>query len=315
MARGRVLVTGAGGFVGRHVMDVARAAGLEVVAAEGDLRDADRARSAVAEAQPSGVVHLAAVRGAGAGPGAAHTGALAANAAMSANVLGAVAELAPDAVVLLPGSAAQYGHGALEALAESAPLAPVSAYGAAKSAIELAALQSSPSRVVCARTFNLIGPGQPPGAPVASWARQLAEAEAQPGAPRTLRTGRLDVVRDLLDVRDAADAYLALLAAGVEGPVNVCSGHGVLLSDVLDLLLASTSTEVEHARDPGLERIHDPPHVVGDLSRLQALTGWAPRRTLERSVVDVLDAWREQVRSAAGAQGQHLTSPVAAAGR
>ncbi len=287
-----VLVTGATSFVGLHVLERARAQELEAVAAHGDLRDPAVVRELVADTRPAAVLHLASAR--------SRTSDVWEVAAddlrMAGNVLAAVAGRAPEAPVLFAGSAAQYGRGADRPLPETAPLAPVGAYGAVKSLLEAAC--TSPVlrggvRVIWARSFNHVGPGQGLDAPVPSWAKQVAEAEQ--GGSAVLRTGRLDVVRDFLDVRDVADAYLALVASPAEGAVNVCSGLGVRLGDVAETLRSLSGHAVAIEQDPSLDREIDPPHVVGDPGRLRELTGWQPRFELERSLRDVLDEWRRRV--------------------
>jgi len=299
MQLGQVLVTGASGFVGRHLVERAAVHGIEAVAAEGDLRRPEAARAAVGDTRPSAVVHLAGVL-----PGmpAGACAALSEDATMAANVLAAVAEIAPEAPVLIPGSAAEYGLGPPVPLTESMPLAPVSAYGAAKLALERACLATEGVRVIAARAFNHLGPGQGPGAPVAAWARQLADAER--AGSGVLRTGDLDPVRDLLDVRDVADAYLALVGSDAEGPVNVCSGRPRALREVVERLVELCSAEVSMELDPALVRSVDPPHVVGDPTRVRELTGWEPRLDLDRSLRDVLEEWRGRMPSGAGRAGR-----------
>jgi GDP-4-dehydro-6-deoxy-D-mannose reductase len=287
-----LLVTGATGFVGSHVMVRAADRGLEAVAAHGDLRDSNAASALVADTTPAAVLHLATSRA----PSAGGTWqGLADDLLMVGNVLVAVAAIVPDAAVLVPGSAAQYGLAGPESLRESAPIAPVSAYGAAKSVLERAC--SSPAlnggvRVIWTRSFNHIGPGQGLEAPVPRWARQAVDAENRGSG--IIRTGRLDVVRDFLDVRDVADAYLDLVVSDAEGVVNVCSGKGVRLGEIAEMLVALTGADVAVECDEALERAVDPPHVVGDPSRLQELTGWTPSIDLERSLRDVLDEWRRR---------------------
>lgn len=288
-----VLVTGATGFVGAHALDRAGAHGFEAVAARGDLRDAENAERLVLETAPSAVLHLASAR---ARAGDDVWSWLADDVRMGGNILSAVASHAPHAPVLVPGSAAQYGLAGPEPVSEAAPVAPVSTYGAVKSVLEAAwtarALRGD-VRVIWARSFNHLGPGQGLEAPVPSWARQVAEAE-RAGAG-TLRTGRLDVVRDFLDVRDVADAYLELVARPVEGAVNVCSGAGVRLGGIADSILRMSAAAISIEEDPGLERPVDPPSVVGDPARLFELTGWRPSIDLETSLRDVLDEWRRRV--------------------
>jgi GDP-4-dehydro-6-deoxy-D-mannose reductase len=295
MARCDVLVTGARGFVGGHVLYRARAAGLDAVAADGDLRDATHVDAVVAAAHPRAVVHLAATR-----RGGPPWPALLDDLAMAGAVAAAVARHAPDAPLLIAGSAAQYGVGLPRAVTEQDSTVPMSTYGAVKSIVEQAVLTpplGGGLRIIAARSFNHVGPGQGPEAPAAQWAREIVAAEAKGGG--TIRTGELGVVRDFLDVRDVADAYLALVHSPAEGIVNVCSGVPTPLRRVLDALVEAAAVPITVERDPALIREHDPPHVVGDPGRLRALTGWSPRIALEQSLADQLAELR-----AAQAQAQ-----------
>ena len=266
-----VLVTGHRGFLGSHAVERARARGLEVVTADGDLRDPAVAKSALAS-RPATVLHLAAGPRSGDDPWALLVDEL----RMASNVLRA----AGDAVVLIPGSAGQYGLASPEPLDEDFPREPVSAYAAMKCVLERACLAAplrADTRVIWAYTFNIVGPGQGLDAPIPSWAAQIA-------AERRVRTGNLDVVRDFLDVRDVADAYLDLVGSGFEGRVNVGSGTGVRLRDVLGALIGAAGGEIAHEEEPGLRRAIDPPVVVADTARLRAATGWTPRLGLDDSL-------------------------------
>jgi GDP-4-dehydro-6-deoxy-D-mannose reductase len=285
-----VLVTGATGFVGAHVLSRAEGRRFEAVGASGDLREPDTARSLVGETSPFAVIHLASAR---ARAGDDVWRAMADDLLMAGNVIAAVGELTPEAPVLVPGSAAQYGLAGPDLLLETAPTVPFALYGAMKSVLEIACTSSAlPKgvRVIWARSFNHVGPGQGLEAPVPSWARQIAELEASGSG--VLKTGRLDVVRDFLDVRDVADAYLELVASPADGVVNVCSGKGVELREVAETMIRLSSASVSIEPDHALERRIDPPRVVGNPSRLRQLTGWTPSVDLERSLRDVLDEWR-----------------------
>jgi GDP-4-dehydro-6-deoxy-D-mannose reductase len=290
-----LLVTGTSGFVGRWVVERAGLAGLSVRAAEGDLRDPAVAERVVRDAAPSAVIHAAAAAGRRDEYGMWRC--LADDIAMAGSLLRAVADHAPGAAVLMPGSAAQYGLGMDRPLREDDPTTPVSGYGAVKCVLEQAVLAKplrAGVRVIWARSFNHVGPRQGLDAPLPQWARQIAAAErAHHG---TLRAGRLDVVRDFLDVRDVSDAYIALVRApDASGPVNVCSGEPTPLRTVVEMLLAEAKTEIVLVHDPALERRQDPPEVVGDPSRLRALTGWSPALSLADSIRDLLREWRATV--------------------
>jgi GDP-4-dehydro-6-deoxy-D-mannose reductase len=287
MSSGPILVTGATGFVGRHVVAAATAQGLEVVATEGDLRDTAVARDAVERHRPRAVIHVAAR------PRRMTDvwETLADEIRMAGNVLNATQ--GTGAAVLIPGSAGQYGLSGDQALAEDAPAAPVSAYGALKCVLEDACLSAplrGDARVIWARSFNIVGPGQGLDAPVPAWARQIADLERAGGG--VLRTGSLTPVRDFLDVRDVAEAFLDLIGRDIDGVVNVASGEGVALQTVVDELVGGASVPIEAQADPALARRVDPPRVVADVTRLHRLTDWRPRFSLEQSLGDVLAEWR-----------------------
>jgi GDP-4-dehydro-6-deoxy-D-mannose reductase len=287
-----ILLTGATGFVGGQVLARAAVRRLEVARVEGDLRDPQVARSAVATARPRAVIHLASTLRRTDQPRVA----LADDLLMTGNMIAAIRDLVPGAIALVPGSAAQYGGGESRRLRESDPTRALTPYGEAKCVLERACMSSplvGQVRMIFTRSFNHVGPGQRGDAPIAAWARQLAEAEAAGGG--VVKTGRLDVRRDFLDVRDVADAYLDLVLSDGDGIVNVCSGDAVLLADVSELLLRLVAVPVSLERDPALQRAIDPPVVVGDPTRLEHLTGFRPRIPLEQSLADVLEEHRAQV--------------------
>lgn len=288
-----VLVTGADGFVGSHVIERGEQHGLNTVPTEGDLRRSEVVQSLILRHRPAAVVHLAEARAGSEGD--AWT-ALAENLIMAGNLLSAVRDVVPTAPILLAGSAAQYGLASPQRLTEEAPMKPVSPYGASKCVLETAVLSEAlrgKVRVIWTRSFNHLGPGQSTDAPLANWARQIADAER--GIGGTVRTGRLDVERDFLDVRDVADAYLTLVRSPAEGVVNVCSGHGIRLRVLAEKLVGLSTVALAIERDLELERRVDPPAVVGDPSRLRELTGWRPAIALEDSLAEVLADWRARV--------------------
>jgi GDP-4-dehydro-6-deoxy-D-mannose reductase len=287
-----VLVTGASGFVGGQVVARAAVRRLEVARVEGDLRDPQVARRAVATARPRAVIHLASTLRRADQPWVG----LADDLLMTGNMIAAVRDLVPGAVMLVPGSAAQYGDGAPRRLRENDPTTALTSYGEAKCVLERACMSwplVGQVRMIFTRSFNHVGPGQGGDAPIAAWARQLAEAEAAGGG--VVKTGRLDVRRDFLDVRDVADAYLDLVLSDGDGIVNVCSGAAVLLADAAELLLRLVAAPVSLERDPARHRAIDPPVVVGDPTRLEHLTGFRPRIPLEQSLADVLEEHRARV--------------------
>jgi GDP-4-dehydro-6-deoxy-D-mannose reductase len=300
----RVLVTGASGFVGGHLLAALRNAGHEPIAAGGprdpapfaplDLTDAASVARVVDDAAPDAIVHLAGqafVPQSIADP----LGTLAVNAAGTAYVLEAARAFrdrtqVPIRIVVI-SSAEVYGiqSPAKMPLAESAEVRPGNPYAASKIAAETYAhawTRAFALDVRIARPFNHIGPGQDARFVVPSFARQLAEIAA--GGPPLMNVGNLDAQRDFLDVRDVAAAYVLLLANASGGEVyNICSGHPVAIREVLRQLITIARVPVEIRDDPQRMRASDLPILSGDATKLRAATGWAPQFTLADSLRDI----------------------------
>jgi len=314
----KVLVTGADGFVGRWLIRRLLDDGREVYGAvrpaepqrdDGlttvergavrwlplELTDNDSVRRC-ADAPYDAVVHLAAVAsGADAlrDPGFAWT----VNAAGTARLAHILAEARrmdrADPVVLVVSTGEVYGRGEGHApRRETDPVAPCSPYAASKVGAEAAALEAwrrGGLRVVVARAFAHTGPGQDPRFVVPAFAQRLRFAK-RIGAP-VVKVGNLEPVRDLLHVQDVVDAYVRLLAKGDAGEVyNVASGDGISLADLLFRMADLLGIRAIPEADPDLMRPADIPHLVGDAAKLRAATGWSPRRSLDETLRDVLDA-------------------------
>jgi GDP-4-dehydro-6-deoxy-D-mannose reductase len=202
--------------------------------------------------------------------------------------------------VLVVGSAEEYGpvSEAELPIREDAPLRPASPYAVSKVAQGALARLYGPAggmRVVLTRTFHHTGPGRGEAFAESSFARQIAEIE-HGLRPPVIEVGNLDAVRDFSDVRDVVRAYLLLLEKGEAGEAyNVCSGRGLRIREVLDLLLASSSARVEVRVDQERLRPADVPAQVGDPSRLRAATSWEPRIPIEETLRDLLSDWRARV--------------------
>src|SRR5437868_3204626 len=81
--------------------------------------------------------------------------------------------------------------------------------------------------------------------------------------------------RDLTDVRDTVRAYRLIVEHGQPGrPYNVCSGHALLIGDLLEMLLARARVAITVKTDPSRYRRNDTPLLVGDPSRVRDELGW-----------------------------------------
>ncbi len=302
----RLLVTGASGFVGAHVMPAlaqafpaaeligcGEAAGMQRL----DITEADAVRALVARTRPAGVVHLAAI----AIPAQARRDparAWAVNHAGTIALAHALAALVAGAAFVFASSAEVYGRSFDgTALGEAAPLAPITPYAATKAAADLALAAIPGIAAVRLRPFNHTGPGQSADFVVPAFARQIARIGAGLQAP-VLTVGRLDTARDFLDVRDVARAYALALRhalAGGGGAFNIASGTARPIGDVLAALLALEAVAPRIASSA--ERAAA--EVVasrGDAARARAVLGWQPAIAWPTTLADVLADWRERVR-------------------
>lgn len=309
----RVLVTGADGFVGSHLVPLLRERGHEVLATvrpgferrEGvallrdskllrlELESAESVR-AVAGEDPEGVVHLAAVAS---GADAQRDPAQAwrvntLGTAMLAEALAHSGGGKAGTTFLLVSTAEVYGDGPPTPRVESDPPRPCSPYAASKLGAEIASQEvhrRTGLRVVVARAFPHLGAGQDDRFVVPAFARRIIEAKRR--GETEVRVGNLEPIRDYLHVSDVAAAYCELLEKGEPGEVyNVASGEGIGLGDLLELLADIVGHAVTPRQDPDLMRPADISYLVGDSTKLRRRTGWRPRVSLHQALAEVVGA-------------------------
>ena len=314
----KVLVTGADGFVGRHLVRRLLQSGDQVAAAcrpggpavewtrggaapgtpdilPFEITDDESVRSALAW-RPDAIAHLAAVastRAANHDPGTAW----AVNAGGTARVLAGAAGLRErglaDPLVLVVSTGEVYGMAARPIpRVETDALLPLSPYAASKLGAEVASLaewRRTGLRVVIARPFPHTGAGQTTQYVAPALAERLLEAR-RTGAT-TVPTGNLDPVRDLLDVHDVVEAYCVLLRGGEPGEAyNIARGEGLSVAELFERLAQLIGVRARAEPDPGLRRASDIPHLVGDSTKLRRATGWAPSISLEQTLRRLVDA-------------------------
>jgi GDP-4-dehydro-6-deoxy-D-mannose reductase len=295
-----VLVTGAGGFAGSHLVDLLTSSGATVIGwrrRDIDFLDARAVERAVAALRPAAVFHCA---------GSAHVGqswsdareTLAANVLGTHHLLDGLRKAGVHARVLVPGSSYVYRQSDL-ALSEDDPIGPASPYALSKLAQEMLgkrSIEEDRQEVFLTRSFNHIGPRQDPSFAASAFAKQIALIE-KGRIPPVIEVGNLDAMRDLTDVRDTARAYRDILDRGRPGVVyNVCSGTARKIRDVLDGLAALSRVPVDVRVDPNRYRPNDTPVMLGNPARLQRETGWQPSIPLAQTLSDLLDYWRKEVK-------------------
>lgn len=304
----KVLVTGADGFAGAHLVKELIRAGWEVTGTRlenrtrspvltqsefdsvrwvpMDLTRSDSVREAVQDRYHA-VVHLAAVSAstdAGADAGHAWT----VNAGGTARLLDGLVQRKSEAVVLVVSSSVVYGEGQGRPAREDDPLRPISAYAATKLGTEVCAGQFARlngMRLVIARPWPHTGPYQQQRRLFTDWLTALKRGETE------VRFGDPDAVRDYLDVRDVVRAYRALLTeAQPAGPYNIASGQARTFGEMFQLLAGIAGVQARLVAAPERRRGWDEQYSVGDATRLREATGWRPHHELSETLRDMVHA-------------------------
>lgn len=217
------------------------------------------------------------------------------------NLLASCKKALPKSRILLITSGEVYGEslGSGEKTNESAPLIPKSPYAASKAALDMLGRiyhESSGQDIIIARPFNHIGNRQADMFFVPAVARQVAEI-VNKKRPNVIELGDIDVYRDFTDVRDMAQAYIALAQKGIPGKAyNICSGNRYLLRDIVNELIRISGIKIEIRIDPARLRKSDIKDIRVDNSLLIKETGWKPRIRIEDSLSDIYQYWLEKTK-------------------
>jgi GDP-4-dehydro-6-deoxy-D-mannose reductase len=320
----RALITGATGFAGSHLAEyLIGHTDLEVWGTDissndrnvahikeqleflvGDMSEPAVASEILSQVRPDYIFHLAAqafVPQSWSDP----WDTIANNIRAELNILRTLVDSGPSTKVLIAGSADEYGMIRPDELpvTETTPLRPYNPYAVSKVAQDLLGYQYFASHglpVVRVRPFNHIGPRQSPAFVTSDFAKQIAEIELALREPK-LRVGNLDARRDFTDVRDMVQAYHLALERGEPGEVyNLGAERAYSVEQVLDMLLGLSDAEIEVVQDAARLRPSDVPVVVSDCSKFRQSTGWRATVSMEDSLRDILDYWRERVREDQG---------------
>lgn len=306
----KILVTGANGFVGRHLVKELAENGLTVVGVGGhagaseksphiseymvlDLSKADEVAK-VDFSGIDGVVHLAAL--ATVGPSFDKPmDYITTNIGLQTNLFEAALAQGAKPKFLIISSGTLYDPKAALPLTEASPVIPSSPYAVSKLGQEQMAHYYGLRGFDCviARPFNHIGPGQNPGLLVPDVAQQIIACEK--GSQSEVMVGNLDSQRDYTDVRDIVRAYRLLLEKGVaDETYNICSGKPLSGHDIVDGLMKAAGSTAPLKEDPAKMRPSDIPELYGNVNKLVQATGWQPEIALETTLADVIADWRNR---------------------
>lgn len=307
----RVMITGAQGFVGRQVL----AALSLVLGRDGeiypssrggadlgepgrlsrlDVTDALAVRHEVSRIRPTHVVHLAGLSTISAATSnedlawKIHVGG-------TLNIARAIRESVPKCVLLYVGSGQVYGASARtnDLLTENTLLAPTNAQMASKAAADLAlgAMAEDGLQCIRFRPFNHTGPGQSENFALPSFAFQIARIKAGLQPARML-VGNLDVVRDFLDVRDVAAAYVQaiLKSPSIQGGeiFNVASSVPRRIGDILDEMIGITNIPIAVETDRNRVRPTEILRFVGDATKARERLAWSPVYAFEQTLREIV---------------------------
>jgi GDP-4-dehydro-6-deoxy-D-mannose reductase len=310
----KALITGAAGFVGNHLISHLRSLNWDVFATrlphehidtsisvhELNILNPIAVNNLLEQIQPDYIFHLAAQSSVAL---SWQEPVLTADVNIKGTIhlLETIRNMKNPPRILLIGSGEEYGYVLQQELPirEDTQLRPGNIYAGTKAAQGLFGqiyARAYSLKIVVARAFNHIGPGQLDTFSVSNFCRQTAEIEAGIRPP-VIKTGNLSARRDFTDVRDIVKAYSLLIQEGKSGEIyNVGSGKVISMREVLDLIVSLSTVKISVEQDATRLRPSDTPVIEADISRLVELTGWTPEISLQNSLIDSLQYWRTRVR-------------------
>jgi GDP-4-dehydro-6-deoxy-D-mannose reductase len=302
----RVLITGINGFVGHYLKTYLLEQGIEVFGtsrkAQGDqsiyplnLYNEMDILNVLNKVRPTHIFHLA-------GESNVKKSWLHVKECFEANIhstihlFEAVKKFSEKVRIITIGSSEEYGAvNTVEKITEETPINPVNPYGVSKAAISMLSKQYFHAfglNVIHLRPFNHIGPGQRLGFVTSDFAYQVAKINKEIEKDPVMKVGNLDAIRDFTDVRDIVKAYYLIALKGKSGEIyNICSGKGIKIMDILNILLSLSKIEIQKEMDQQKLRPMDVPAFIGANRKVYQDTGWKPKIPINRSLMDIYNYW------------------------
>ena len=316
----RYIITGVSGFVGKYFIKYLNAnirqseiLGIDIRPFDihpenyehlkfkferSDLKDKDTLCKLIYNFRPDFILHLASyssVAGSWKSPNTSFLN----NVNIFLNLIESVRMIGLKCRILSVGSSEEYGSVKIEdlPLKESNQLNPSSPFGVARVTQELLSRLYADVYgldIVITRSFNHIGPGQNENYAVASFAKQLVEVRKNK-LNEFLSAGDVSIVRDFIDVRDVVCIYHKLLLNGKKGEIyNVCSGYGVSLRNIIQMICEILEVNISIKQDLKLKRPKDNPVIIGCNEKIKREINWTNEFSLERSLKDVVQYYMHQ---------------------
>lgn len=201
-----------------------------------------------------------------------------------------------DPVVVVACSSAQYGAAINQAkVDESTAFQPLHPYGVSKVAKDLLSYQyfvNDGIRAIRARIFNTTGPRKKNDV-ISDFSSRLVQIER--GEASKLRVGNIKTKRAILDVQDLLQALILLSKHGKPGEAyNICSDHVYLIEDIINIMGEIAGFKIAYEQDPNLLRKSDEAIIFGDNSKLKQDTSWHQTITIKDTVQRVVEYYRNQ---------------------
>ncbi len=320
--KNKYLITGFSGFVGQYFLDFfekeqnnSKILGLDTLSplfnikeyeniscsfTEVDLLNDNKLESIICGFQPDYILHLASfssVAYSWKDPILSFRN----NTNIFLNLLEIIRRLGLNTRILSIGSSEEYGNISNNdlPLTESHILNPLSPYAVARISQEMLSKVYAHGYgldIVMTRSFNHIGPKQKDIFAIPSFVKQLVQFKKNHLNHAELITGDTSIIRDFLDVRDVVRAYYDLFNKGRKGEVyNVCSGKGLSLREIINMLTDILDIDIQIKEDETLKRPTDNRIIIGSNAKIKKETGWEPKIKLKESLIDIINYWQSQI--------------------